>query len=167
MEPQLKPYVPGQAGDVIKPFLTEDGKFFKEDFWMLDRLGAQKGALVADYEWANIILGQGGFLSARGAHNCVVGPDDPNVAWNGVMTSPGTIGWNPWGATYQYNPLLPSSANLHAWIASGCPKVNAFGDWGNNGLPLGYVQETWKDVRYRDLDQPGWPGTGRKQGRWR
>ena len=164
--PVLQPYSPGAAGDVIKPFLSSDGLVFASDFWMVDRMGAQKGALVADYEMALVVLGSLGTLSARGAHNVVVGPDDPSVAWNGVMTSPGTIGWNPRGATYAYDPFLPAAANYSAWLQSGCPKRNAQGDWANNGLPLAYVQETWKGVTERNLDQPGFPRAG-KRGRWR
>lgn len=168
--PQLQPYVEGTAGDVIKPYLTEDGKHFARDFWMVDRLGAQMGALVDDYQMALVIMGGPvGSLSAIGAHNAVVGPDDPSVAWNGVMTSPGTIGWNPWGATYRYNPLLTESENRHAWILSGCPKSNAYGQW-NGGLPQAYVDESWRGVNERDLSQPGFPGTGkggRGRSRWR
>lgn len=166
---QPEPYVEGMAGDVIKPYLTPEADKFARDFYMVGRLGAQAGATVADYEQALVLLGGPlGSLSALGAENFVVGPDDPTVAWNGVMTSPGTIGWNPWGATYRYNPMLTASENRHAWIASGCPKSNAYGEWGSGGLPQRYVEETWKHPLERDLNQPGFPNYRKGgRGRWR
>ena len=164
---QPEPYVAGAAGDVIKPYLDPEGKVFVRDFYMTDRIGAQAGASVSDYEMATVLLG--GPLGAIGqvadgrkpAHLFVVGPDDPSQPWNAVMTSPGTIGWNPRGAFYQYDPYLPAGANFYAWCQAGAPKSNDLGNWANNGLPLAYVQETWKHPLERDLYQPGFPLAGK------
>jgi hypothetical protein len=147
-------------GDVLAPYLSGDGKYFARDFWMKGLLGAMVGASVADYNQANIILGMLGGTKPR--ELAVVGPDVEGLPWNEVMTSPGTIGWNPLGASYAYNNQLSASDNYAAWIAAGAPKVNALGKWANGGLPQAYVEETWKHPSERDLDQPGFPGAGKK-----
>lgn len=161
------PYVAGAAGDVIKPFLTEDGRLFARDFYQEDRVAAQAGALVADYLEAIFRIGLTGAADtdpspARPPAHCfVVGPDDATKLPNEVMTSPGTIGWNPYGARYRYDPQQLDAVNRWAWIAAGCPKRNEFGEWAHGGVPLGYVMETWKHNSdpSKDLHQPGWPGS--------
>lgn len=168
----------GQLGDVIKPYLAEDGKSFAKDFYMVNRLAAMVGASVDDYNKMNIMLGVGGFFGQPGdgrkpAHMFVVGPDDPDKLPNEVMTSPGTPvelggpGWEPRGAYYRYDPEYDAGTNFMSWVLAGAPKDNYLGSWANGGLPLGYVQETWK-LQGRDFNRPGWPGyhsQGRPGGR--
>ena len=49
MDKQPIPNVEGSAGDAIKPYLSADGKTFEQDFYMIDRMAAMKGASVEDY----------------------------------------------------------------------------------------------------------------------
>ena len=137
-----------------------DGTTFTRDFWMEDQIGAMVGASVSEYIHARTILGQLG--GTRPRHSYVMGPDDPGTYWNEALTSPGTNGWNPRGATYYYDPFLDDGANYANWIACGCPKHNQYGEWAHGGLPLGYVEETWVGPRDRNLNQPGWPGSVRR-----
>lgn len=161
------PYQPGMAGDVIKPYLDADGKTFAKDFYMVNRLGAMAGALVDDYNHANLILGMDGAFAHLGAHSFVVGPDNPEVPWNSVLTSPGTPaefggpGWNPLGASYQYNDLLKPPSNYNAWWMSGCPKRNAWGDWSNGGKPP--IPFVYPNQPYPSANTTGWyPGKLKK-----
>lgn len=174
MAPTLQPaHDPSlMIGDVIKPYLTADGTHFASDFWMQGSMGAMAGALVKDYEQMLVTLGAGGFFGTgadgrKPPHLFVVGPDDPDKLPNEVMTSPGTpdCGWEPRGEFYRYDNEYPPSTNLAAWFAAGAPKWNSYGEWANAGLPLAYVQETWKHPLDRNLDQPGWPGAGGRRRR--
>src|SRR5574343_538841 len=85
---KLIPNVEGRSGDVIKPYLDAEGRFFAEDFWMVDRLAAMKGASVADYNQMQFMLI--GFSSSdpesgrKPLHFFVVGPDDPDKLPNEV-----------------------------------------------------------------------------------
>lgn len=165
--PVLLPTAEGQVGDLIKPFLSPDGAHFAQDFWMRDRMAAMAGASVAEYGLWNLALGmRGAFGTVEGgrkpAHLFVLKPDDPSDG--GVMTSPGTpdCGWMPAGASYIYDPSL-RNLNFLIWCRAGAPKWNDYGDWSQSGVPLAYVQETWRGVNERNLNQPGWPGTGRKR----
>lgn len=163
-----EPYAPGLAWDVIGPYLTEDKRLFARDFYMQDRVAAQAGALVADYQDAVMRIGLSGAADtdpspARPPAHCfVVGPDDPNKLPNEVMTSPGTLGWNPLGDRYRYDPWQSAEVNRWAWIAAGCPKHNQWGEWAHGGLPLEYVQASWIHGRER-IKEPGWPGSVRRE----
>lgn len=157
MKLEIDPNPSAMAGEAIKPYLTADSKFFAADFWMHNRLGAQQGASVDDYMRALVTLGRLGAFSydgddandvgdgnGRTIHNYVVGPDDPSRLWNETMTSPGTIGWNPLGAMYRYiGGPRDHGINAAAWEQAGCPKFNAWGEWGTGGLPQEYVEWSW------------------------
>lgn len=132
--------------DVLAPFV-ENGVFIK-DFWMKNRVGAMVGASVADYKAANAIP-----YGKKPRHMAVVGPDVEGLNWNEVMTSPGTNGWIPAGATYQWNKNLTPDQNFDFWVASGAPKSNQFGRWATAGMPQAYVEETWKHPSARNLAQ--------------
>lgn len=154
MQPMNDPNPSASAGDAIKPYLTPDGSHFDRDFYVEGRLAAMAGALVNDYVNALVILGRSGFFGdasdgRRPAHTFVVGPDDPSKPWNEVMTTPGTIGWNPLGAEYRYNYTVPHRLNFAAWVQAGAPKENQYGEWANNGLPLEYVEWTWENPSTR------------------
>lgn len=161
---------------IIKPYLTTDGLHFATDFFMTDRMAAMAGASVAEYGRINVELGSRGAFGniadgRKPAHLFVLKPDSPDDA--GVMTSPGTPDcvdgsgnvWNPLGASYIYDPTL-RSYNFVLWCRAGAPKWNDFGDWSQSGVPLGYYEETWKGVKDRDLNQPGWPGYRPGGHRW-
>ncbi len=157
------------AGDAIKSYLNEAGTHFARDFWMHNRMGAQAGASVRDYVQALVILGRGGFFSydgddaddvgdgnGRTIHNYVMGPDDPAKLWNETMTSPGTLGWNPLGAIYQYiGGARDEGINLAAWEQAGCPKRNAFGDWADGGKPAAVV--AWGRMSIPERANAPWP----------
>lgn len=145
---QLETYVPGDLGEVIKPYLNAEGTAFARDFWMDDRVGAMQGALVEVYHEVVFMSGVTGAASARGAENIVVKPG-PFDRWNESTTSPGTLGWNPAGLTYRYDYNFDHTWNHHIWIESGCPKKNAYGEWAHGGLPLSYVQWTWENPSTR------------------
>ncbi len=147
-------------GEVIAPYLSADGRYFARDFWMKGLVGAMVGASVSDYNEINI---RRGMLGGEHRETVVVGPDVEGLNANEVVTSPGTIGWNPLGASYAYNPQLSPSENARNWYAAGAPKVNAYGVWGSQGLPQAYIEETWKHPSVRNLNQPGWPGSIRRR----
>lgn len=159
---ELQAYAPGDAGSVIQPY--HDGTTFTQDFWMEDRLGAMKGALVSVYNEANVRLGIMGAAAARGAENYVVKPG-PFERWNEALTSPGTNGWNPLGAAYRYDYTQDASFNRAMWLQAGCPKENVYGQWADGGLPLAYVQWSWENPTTRG-DSP-MSGRGGYRGRHR
>lgn len=173
------------AGEVIVPYLTEDGKHFARDFWVRNRLGAQKGASVKAYGEALVLLGALGAFgydgddpdtirdgNGRTIHNYVVGPDEPGKLWNELMTSPGTLGWNPLGAFYRYiGGPRDQALNMIAWEQAGCPKQNAYGYWANDGLPEDVVAWGRMHPTERANVPYPWPGyrgytpRGRRGGR--
>lgn len=147
------PSFDGMVGDIIKPFLSADGKVFARDFYMVDRMAAMAGASIADYEQNLVRVG----LVGRGMkplHFYVVGPDHPDLLPNEVMTSPGTPeeyggpGWIAAGARYQYDGYYDEQTNAAAWLKAGAPKENVYGRW-NGPLPQEYVDDSWK----RGLDR--------------
>jgi len=148
-------------GEVIAPYLSADGRYFARDFWMKGLVGAMAGASVSDYNEVNIRRGMLGGEQPR--ETFIVGPDVEGLNANEVVTSPGTIGWNPLGASYAYNPQLSMGENARNWYAAGAPKVNGYGVWGGMGLPQAYIEETWKHPSVRNLNQPGWPGSVRRR----
>lgn len=143
--PTLLPF-----GDMPKDLVDNETQLFVKDFWMEGRVGAMVGASVADYNHATVILG---WMGGIPRHLKVVGPDVEGLNWNEVMTSPGQNGWMPEGEEYQWDRNLDQGGNMQRWIAMGAPKKNKYGDWANNGLPLEYVQETWKHPNDRNLKQ--------------
>ena len=176
---KLIPNVEGRSGDVIKPYLDAEGRFFAEDFWMVDRLAAMKGASVADYNQMQFMLI--GFSSSdpesgrKPLHFFVVGPDDPDKLPNEVMSSPGTPvefggpGWEPRGERYYYDVHSPQRVNFQSWLLAGAPKENALGEWATGGLPQAYVEWTWLHPSVRGpspLDVGKGGGRGRRGGRW-
>ena len=154
MDKQPIPNVEGNAGDATKPYLSEDGKTFAEDFYMVDRVAAMAGASVEDYEQNVVRIG----LVGRGMkplHYFVVGPDHPDKLPNEVMTSPGTPeeyggpGWIAAGARYQYDGYYSEQVNAAAWLQAGAPKENAYGRW-NGYLTQAYVDDSWVRGLNRD-----------------
>jgi len=165
---EMLAYIPGDAGEVIKPY--HDGTTFVTDFWMEDRVGAMKGALVSVYNEANLMLGgPTGAAAARGADNYVVMPG-AFARWNEATSSPGTPvayggpGWIEDGAAYRYDYSEDQQFNAAIWIECGCPKANRYGSWANGGLPLNYVQWSWENPTERG-DSP--LRRGRRGGRRR
>lgn len=128
--PQLLPTDPRRVGDVIAPY-TRDGVFV-EDFWMKDRVGAQKGASVKEYGQALITLGQSGTTDL---HTHILGPDQPDKYWNEVMRTSGDLHWNPRWNSYFWNPDLDDQQNLANWISCGRPHQNQYGIWAGTGVP--------------------------------
>ena len=154
MDKQPIPNVAGMVGDIIKPYLSADGKSFEKDFYMVDRMAAMKGASVEDYEQNLIRTG----LVGRGIkplHFYVVGPDHSDLLPNEVMTSPGTPeeyggpGWIAAGARYQYDGWYGEQINAAAWLKAGAPKENVYGRW-NGYLPQDYVDDSWRRGLNRD-----------------
>lgn len=138
--PKLEPMPPKLAnreitlGDVIASYLTEDGRFFARDFWVEGLIGAQAGASVQVYNLVNI---RSPFTTGENPkHNKIVGPFDPTKMPNQMVTTAGTIGWIPAGLTYQWDSSKSDPENARAWIAAGAPYKNAFGEWGDLGVPL-------------------------------
>lgn len=163
---QMEAYVPGDLGDVIKPY--HDGTVFVRDFWMDDRVGAMQGARVDVYNEVNLKAGMTGMGAARGRDNIVVKPG-AFARWNEAVTSPGTPvahggpGWVPLGATYRYDYAFDQGWNAHLWMEAGCPSANDFGSWANGGMPLSYVQWTWENPATRgESPMPRRRGGGRR-----
>ena len=164
---KLETYVPGDAGEVIKPY--HDGTTFTRDFWMEDRVGAMQGALVEVYNKVNLMLGVTGAASARGPENYVVKPGQ-FAQWNEATTSPGTPvayggpGWNPLGATYHYDYSQGHPFNAAVWAQCGYPRDNDYGHWADGGLPYEYVRWTWENPATRgDSPMPRRAGGGRRR----
>lgn len=129
--PKLLPTDARRIGDVIAPFV-KDG-VFTADFYMVDRVGAMKGASVAEYQHAHLILGAGGW---ENLHTHVLMADEPGKLWHESMTTSADCGWNPRGQSYYWVPQLNDQQNAANWIACGRPRRNQFGAWGNNGVPI-------------------------------
>lgn len=134
--PTLQPYVAGAIGDIIKPYISEDGKTFVADFWMEHRVGAMIGASVKEYGEANFILSATGFdTETRPMHLHILGPDTDGTYWHESMTTPGDNGWEPRGKTYFWNPQFSDGQNNALWVSCGCPSKSDYGEWGDQGVP--------------------------------
>ena len=158
--PILLPLDERPIGDVIAPF-TKDG-YFIEDFWMMDRVGAQTGASVREYEQAHTILSYTGF---ENLHSHVLGPDLPNHYWNETMVSSGDLHWNPRWDSYYWNPDMNDQQNLANWEYCGRPHQNKYGVWVKNGVtPEMYEWQTMR-ASERPIGPPPWKKQ-KKHRRW-
>lgn len=139
------------AGNAIKPYLSEDGLTFAQDFWVSGFMGALKGASVKEYEYWLGLLGRGGFFGKpedgrKPPHLFVLESDSPDNL--GVMTSPGTPvehggpGWIPAGRNYQFDPTL-KNLNFIVWCRAGAPKKNDYGDWSQAGRSPEEMMNSW------------------------
>ena len=166
MRPELQPETEGALGDIIAPYLSEDGKTFAKDFWMVGRVGAMAGASVAEYNQANLILAGTGFdTEAKPLHLHILGPETEGTYWHECMVTPGDNGWNPRGATYVWNEMFSDEQNNAVWVACGCPSTSIYGEWGDQGVPI-ELQE-WRRLHPSQREPNAIPLKGRVKGKFR